>query len=106
MPYFTRLTDIVTCSLTEILNDSADAEVTLREVIREMEQGLSGARRSARTADSNRARIQQEIAEHTEQMEQWVTRARAALQANREDEARSRSLNWTERTKSKQSWRP
>lgn len=88
MPYFTRLTDIVTCSLTEILNESADAEVTLREVIREMEQGLSGARRSARTADSNRSRIQQDIREHTEQMEQWVIRARTALEANREDDAR------------------
>ena len=89
MPYFTRLTDIVTCSLTEILDESGDAEVTLREVIREMEQGLSGARRSARTADNNRSRIQQDIEEHTEQMNQWVIRARKALEANREDEARN-----------------
>ncbi len=88
MPYFTRLTDIVTCSLTEILNESGDAEVTLREVIREMEQGLSGARRSARTANNNRSRIQRDIEEHTAQMEQWVTRAREAVEASREDDAR------------------
>ena len=88
MPYFPRLTAIVTCSLTEILDGSEDPEITLREVIREMEQGLSGARRSARTADSNRARIQRDIEEHTGQMDQWVSRARKALEANREDEAR------------------
>lgn len=88
MPYFTRLTDIVTCSLTEILDGSEHPEITLREVIGEMEQGLSGARRSARTADSNRARIQRDIEEHTVQIDQWVSRARDALQAGREDEAR------------------
>ena len=88
MPYFTRLTDIITCSLTEILDGSENPEVTLREVIREIGQGLSGARRSARTAHNNRARIQRDIEEHTEQMHRWVNRARQALQANREDEAR------------------
>ncbi len=88
MPYFTRLTDIVTCSLTDILDGSNDPELTLREVIQEMEQGLSGARRSARTANSNRARIQQDIEEHTGQVNEWVNRARQALEAGREDEAR------------------
>lgn len=88
MPYFTRLTDIVTCSLTEILDEADDVETTLRAVIREMEQGLGGARRSARTADRNRSRIQQEIEEHTRQMQQWMARAREALEAGHEDKAR------------------
>jgi len=88
MPYFTRLTDIVTCSLTDILDGSDDPELTLRDVIQEMEQGLSGARRSARTADSNRARIQQDIEEHTGQMAEWVNRARQSLEAGHEDDAR------------------
>ena len=88
MPYFTRLTDIITCSLTEILDGSEYPEVTLRDVIEEMEQGLSGARRSARTAESNHARIQRDIEEHTDQIDQWVSRARKALETNREDEAR------------------
>lgn len=88
MPYFTRLTDIVTCSLTEILDGSDDPELTLREVIQEMEEGLSGARRSANTANGNRERIQREIEEHTAQITEWVDRARQALEAGHEDEAR------------------
>lgn len=88
MPYFTRLTDIVTCSLTEILDGADDVETTLRDVIQEMEEGLSGARRSARTADANRDRLQREIEEHTAQVSEWMDRARQAVEASREDEAR------------------
>ncbi|MCH2210203.1 MAG: PspA/IM30 family protein [Fuerstiella sp.] len=88
MPYFTRLTDIVTCSLTEILDGAENPEITLREVIQEMEQGLSGAQRSAQTADRNRVRIQRDIDEHNAQIEQWVSRARQALESGREDDAR------------------
>ncbi len=88
MPYFTRLTDIVTCSLTEILDGAEDPELTLREVIQEMEEGLSGARRSARTADASRTRIQREIDEHSTQVAEWVDRARTALEDGREDDAR------------------
>ena len=88
MPYFTRLTDIITCSLTDILDGSDNPELTLRDVIQEMEQGLSGARRSARTAETNRARIQNDIEEHSSQMTEWVNRARQSLETGREDEAR------------------
>ena len=88
MPYFTRLTDIVTCSLTEIMDGADDPELTLREVITEMEEGLSGARRSARTALSNHARIQREIEEHSGHVTRWVDQARASLEAGQEDKAR------------------
>jgi phage shock protein A len=64
MPHFSRLTDIVTCSLTAILEESDDPRATLGEVIQEMEEGLSSARRVAKTAAANRSRLEQEIAEH------------------------------------------
>ena len=96
MPYFTRLTDIVTCSLTEILDGADNPEVTLREVILEMEEGLAGARRSARTASSNQSRLQREIEEHAGQIDDWVSRARQALQEGREDSARGALLRKVE----------
>ena len=37
MPYFSRLTDIVTCNLTEILITAENPAVTLREILYEME---------------------------------------------------------------------
>ena len=79
MPYFSRLTDIVTCSLTEILEASDDPHTTLKEVLDEMEEGLSSARRVAKTSAANRDRMQQEITQHTNQMNTWLESAKTAL---------------------------
>lgn len=88
MPHFSRLTDIVTCSLTEILDDAEDPQLTLREVIVEMEEGLASARRVARTSATNRDRLQQEIEAHSAQMGDWVEQARTLLSAGDETGAR------------------
>lgn len=88
MPYFSRLTDIVTCSLTEILDESDNPQSTLREVIEEMEEGLASARRVARTSAANRDRLQQEIDQHTIQVQKWVDQAKASLSQGDEEKAR------------------
>ena len=88
MPHFSRLTDIVTCSLTEILSESADPKSTLNEVIEEMEEGLASSRRVARTAEKNRDRLQKEIAAHTTQMTNWLEKAKASLAVGDEVGAR------------------
>ena len=89
MPHFSRLTDIVTCSLTEILDASDDPCATLKEVLDEMEEGLSSARRVAKTSASNRDRMQREIDEHTKQMNAWVETAKAALVSSDDSTARA-----------------
>lgn len=88
MPYFSRLTDIVTCSLSEILEESNDPATTLKEVIDEMSEGLSSARRVARTSAANRDRLEKEIASHSAQREEWLERATCCLSAGDEAEAR------------------
>ncbi|MEZ6123511.1 MAG: PspA/IM30 family protein [Planctomycetaceae bacterium] len=88
MPHFSRLTDIITCSLTEILESSEDPETTLREVLREMQEGLSSARRVAGTSATNRDRLQQEVTEHQQQAEHWFSQARTALASGDETAAR------------------
>ena len=88
MPHFSRLTDIVTCSLTEILEVSEDPQTTLREVILEMEEGLASARRVATTSEQNRDRLKSEIADHTSQVNDWLERAKSSLGSGDEDGAR------------------
>lgn len=88
MPHFSRLTDIVTCSLTEILEVSEDPATTLREVIVEMEEGLASARRVASTSEQNRDRLKSEIADHTTQVQDWLDRAKSSLESGDEDGAR------------------
>ena len=88
MPHFSRLTDIVTCSLTEILESADDPAATLKEVIDEMAEGLAAAQRSASTAARNRDRMQNEIDQHSQQKDQWLATARERL--NDSDEAGAR----------------
>ena len=61
MAFFSRLTDIVTCNLNEIIARADDPLAALDDVIREMEEGLAGARRSVATAQANSDRIEQEL---------------------------------------------
>ncbi len=89
MPYFSRLTDIVTCSLTKILAEASDPEATLSEIISEMEEGLAGADRSAKTAAANEERLRGEIEGHGSQVAMWTVKAKDELAQNNEEEART-----------------
>ena len=62
MPHFSRLTDIITCSFTEILDESDDPAQTLAEIIDEMNEGLGACRKNVRTSMTNAERLQREIA--------------------------------------------
>lgn len=88
MAYFSRLTDIVTCNLTKLLEEADDPQAALQEIITEMESGLAGARRSMKTADASEQRIRQEVEEHRAKTGHWDTQAREALQSGSEDQAR------------------
>jgi phage shock protein A len=88
MNYFSRLTDIVTCNLNEMLAREADPAAALRKIITEMEAGLAGARRSVTTASTNEERLGKELAELGGQADQLTEEARASLRAIDESAAR------------------
>jgi phage shock protein A len=88
MTYFSRLTDIVTCNLTDLLRQADDPVATLDEIVFEMEEGLAGARRSVNTAANNAERLRGEIEAHRNQVTIWKESARQAVAAGRENEAR------------------
>ena len=92
MPYFNRLTDIVTCSLTSLLASADDPQAALEEIIHEMQEGVAGAERSSRTAERNSERIGREIEEQQEHVARWVETARERLAAGEEDRARQALL--------------
>lgn len=88
MTYFSRLTDIVTCNLTEILSEADDPQAALEEIIREMQEGLAGAKRSVATAQANVDRIRKELDEHQQQVDYWTGQAKQHLQQSDESQAR------------------
>jgi len=89
MSYFSRLTDIVTCNLSDILAKEKDPSTALRRIVAEMEEGLSGARRSVKAAANNVSELEQELAELRAQIAQWVVRAKQSLADGDESAARA-----------------
>ncbi len=92
MSYFHRLTEIVTCNLSQLLIEATDPQVAIQQIVAEMEEGLMGARRSVATASANEDRLSREILEHRGQSEGWLTKAREFLKAGQELEARQALL--------------
>lgn len=88
MPHFSRLTDIITCSFTEILDESDDPAQTLAEIIDEMNEGLGACRKNVRTSMTNAERLQREIKDYQQQINEWKDQARASLSNDDEDGAR------------------
>lgn len=88
MTYFSRLSDIVTCNLNELLDREADPHAAILSILREMEAGVAGANRSVATATSNQQRIQSEIDDHRRHIAHWQDKAREELSAGHEEAAR------------------
>src|SRR5690606_6182419 len=76
MSYFSRLTKIVTCNISELLTQSENSHVAIGQIIEEIEEGLAGARRSVATAAANEDRVYKEIQEQRELAESWSTKAK------------------------------
>ena len=96
MSYFSRLTDIVTCNLSEILAREAEPQEAIRRIILEMEEGLTGARRSVAAATNSVDRLETEIGEHRGQIEFWTNKAKSELTAGNENGARLALLRKSE----------
>jgi phage shock protein A len=89
MVFFHRLTDIVTCNLSSLLSAAADPRTAIDAIVREINEGLAGARRSTTTAAAQIDRIATELEEHRRHAAEWLAQARTELTAGREDAART-----------------
>lgn len=88
MSYFSRLTEIVTCNVRELVRQAEDPQSAIRDIINEMQEGLAGAQRSVQTARNAEVRLEGELAQYQQQSAQWTERARDSLKA--QDEAAAR----------------
>lgn len=88
MPYFSRLTDIVSCDLTSLLAEAPDPSRALQEIIAEMEEGVAGAGRWVENARANEQRLRDSIVSQEEHAGDWADHARDHLLQGAEGEAR------------------
>ncbi|HUG17554.1 MAG TPA: hypothetical protein VMM56_01155, partial [Planctomycetaceae bacterium] len=60
MSYFSRLTDIVTCNLSEILANEEDPKAAIEQIVYEIQEGVVGAERSLKTARNHVEKLELE----------------------------------------------
>jgi len=88
MSFFSRLTDIVTCNVNDLIRQAADPRGAAQQILRELEEGVAGARRSARTAASAAERCDCEIRQNQSQIVYWNSQAKSDLAEGNESAAR------------------
>jgi phage shock protein A len=88
MGIFSRVSDIITANLNSLLDRAENPEGMLEQVIREMVEGLTRARRYAAVAIATERRLRRERDDNRLQVGHWKGRAGDALAANRDDLAR------------------
>jgi phage shock protein A len=92
MSFFSRLSDIVSCKLDDLVANQADPPAAMARIISEIEEGLAGAKRSVTSAGNSEERLKGELEERKKQAAWWGDKARQELMAGHENDARQALL--------------
>jgi phage shock protein A len=92
MSFFSRLSDIVSCKLDDLIGEQADPTAAMARIISEIEEGLAGAKRSVTAAGGSEERLKAELAERRQQVAWWGDKARQELSLDHDDAARQALL--------------
>ena len=110
MTYYSRLSDIVSYRLEDLLAESQDRRGAIGRIVSEIRDGLAGAQRSVTGAQKSVDRLLVELSERQAQAESLNTEARQQLVAGNEADARQTLLRRREcldlRRESNSSWSP
>ncbi|MFN6107371.1 MAG: PspA/IM30 family protein [Planctomycetaceae bacterium] len=92
MTYYSRLSDIVSYRLEDLLAESQDRRGAIGRIVSEIRDGLAGAQRSVTGAQKSVDRLLVELSERQAQAESLNTEARQQLVAGNEADARQTLL--------------
>jgi phage shock protein A len=92
MSFFSRLSDIVSCKLDDLIAAQGDPSAAMSRIISEIEEGLAGAKRSVTAAGASEERLKAELEERRKQAAWWGNKAREELATDHEDAARQALL--------------
>ena len=89
MGFFTRVSDIVTANINDLLDRMEDPEKMMKQLIREMETAVQEARDALINAIAHQRLVEKEIESHNQKIEEWQARALEAVKRDRDDLARN-----------------
>jgi phage shock protein A len=79
---------LIAANTHALLDRAENPETMLKQVVRDMEEGLAAARQQAARAIAAERRLQRELQQNRAAAHRWQEQARRALTAGREDLAR------------------
>ncbi len=89
MSMFARINDIINSSINDLLDKIEDPERMIKQIIREMEENISQAKEGVINAIASEKQLQKELDSQRKQAELWQQKAQTALEADKEELARS-----------------
>src|SRR5579871_2005519 len=92
MSFFSRLSDIISIKLEDLIAEQADPAAAMTRIVSEIEEGLAGAKRSVAAAGASEERLKTELEERHKQAAWWGNKAREELAADHEEAARQALL--------------
>lgn len=92
MSYFSRLSDIVSCKLDDLIAAQDDPSAAISRIVSEIEEGLAGAKRSVTAAGASEERLKGELQERRQHAAWWGAKAREELARDHEEAARQALL--------------
>ncbi|MFN9370829.1 MAG: PspA/IM30 family protein [Planctomycetaceae bacterium] len=92
MTYYSRLSDIVSYRIEDLLAESPDRRGAIARIVSEIRDGLTGAQRSVAGAQKSVDRLLAELSERQGQSEALTTEARQQLVSGNESAARQTLL--------------
>jgi phage shock protein A len=92
MSFFSRLSDIVSCKLEDLIAEQVDPPAAMARIIAEIEEGLAGAKRSVTAAAGSEERLKAELEERRKQAAWWGNKAREEMAGDNEEAARQALL--------------
>jgi phage shock protein A len=92
MSFFSRLSDIVSIKLEDLIAEQVDPAAAMARIVAEIEEGLAGAKRSVTAAGASEERLKSELEERGKQAAWWGNKAREELAGDQEEAARQALL--------------
>ena len=83
-----RISDILKSNINEMLDRAEEPDKMIRQMVRDMEEGVSKATASVGTAVANHKRLERQVNDKRAQVDQWQRKAERAVEAGRDDLAR------------------
>ncbi len=86
---FKRMTDIFTANINALIDQAEDPEKMIQQIVREMEENICKAKRSAAEAIASEKKMEKQLMHTEADVLKWHQRAENSLKSNNEDMART-----------------